>query len=348
MAMTQTKPLRRILLVRMDRIGDLILTLPVDRFARDADVTWWITSGLGFIANSACPPRKAKELPRRIKVSEFLRLLLETRRQKFDAAIVFHAPWWVSFLLWLARVPLRAGVKSQWHSYLFLNRAIRQKRSRAEFSEFEYNFKLVEKILHLEGGTLKREPLCLNPANDELVQVTLDKHGLKRAEFFVVHPGMGGSALNWPIEHYATVIQRLSSKAPVVITGTASDEPYLAPLRELLGSSPANACPIVWLDKKLSGPELIAVLSAARAVLAPSTGVLHVAASTGRPTFGIYSPVRVQHPRRWGPQGVNAKAFLPDVTNCPGEMNCLGESCPQFGCMKTLAPETVLNEVLRV
>ena len=334
--------------MRMDRIGDLILTLPVDRIAPDADVTWWITAGLGFIANSARPPRQFKELPRRIKVSEFLHLLIETRRQKFDAAIVFHAPWWVSFLLWLARIPIRAGVKSQWHSFLFLNHAVRQKRSRAEASELEYNFRLVEKVFDLEEGTLKREPLCLSPASDEFVATTLAKHGLQKNEYFVVHPGMGGSALNWPIEHYTSFIQKLRSKATVVITGTASDEPYLAPLRERLAAPHDGEHPIAWLDKRLSGPELVAVLSAARAILAPSTGVVHIAASTGRPTFGIYSPVRVQHPRRWGPQGLNAKAFLPAVTNCPGEMNCLGESCPQYGCMRTLVPETILNEMLRV
>ncbi len=345
--MSRTQPFRRILLIRMDRIGDLILTLPVDRFAGEADVTWWITTGLGFIARAARPPRRFKELPRRIGVSEFFRLLLETRRQKFDAAVVFHAPWWVSLLLWLARIPVRGGVKSQWHSYLFLNQAIRQKRSRAETSELEYNFGLVEKIFGHGNDRLKRKPLSLGPTNDDEVRRVLERHGLNRGEYFVVHPGMGGSALNWPIEYYAAVIQSLSTKAPVVITGTAADEPYLTPLRQTLASF-EGAHPVVWLDQKLNGTELIAVLSGARAILAPSTGVLHIAASTGRPTYGIFSPVRVQHPLRWGPQGAATKVFLPEVQACPGEMNCLGETCARYDCMKTLAPETVSSELLRL
>lgn len=346
--MKQAKPLRRILLVRMDRIGDLILTLPVDRFASDAEASWWVTKGLGFIAQASRPPRQVRELPRRIQVSEFIRLLFATRRQKFDAAIIFHAPWWVSFLMWLARIPIRAGVKSQWHSYLFLNHAVRQKRSRAEVSELEYNFRIVERVFNLSEGTLKREPLRLGPANDDEIQNTLDRHGLKKEEYYVVHPGMGGSALNWPIEYYVALIQSLSSKAPVVITGTASDEPYLAPVRQALKETHGSLHPIIWLDQKLNGSDLISVLSAARAILAPSTGVLHIAASTGRPTFGIFSPVRVQHPRRWGPQGAQAKAFLPTVSNCPGELSCLGETCSQFDCMRTLLPETIFNEMTRV
>lgn len=319
-------------MIRMDRIGDLILTLPVDQaLAPGSRVKWWIPKSLGFIAQAAVPKRDAREVSRKINLREFFRLLDEVRRERFDAAVVFHAPWWVSMLLWLARVPERAGVKSQWHSFLFLNRGVRQKRSQAEHSELEYAFRLMEEAF---ATRFERHTLSLQ-SNDADV---LAANGLVPRHYSVVHPGMGGSALNWPTERYAELIRKLSERESVVITGTASDNAYLAPLREAVPSNQQ----VRWLDGKLSGPQLIAVLAGARSITAPSTGVLHLAASTGRPTLGIFSPVRVQQPRRWGPQGPRVKTLMPAV-DCPGEMRCLGRECAKFDCMRSIQTVDVLE-----
>lgn len=321
---------RRALFIRLDRIGDLVLTLPVDESLRDTRVEWWIPPGLKFIAEHASPPRPAREVGKKISPSDFFKLWREVRSSRYDLAVVFHAPWWVSFLLWLARVPARGGVRSQWHSFLFFNRGIRQKRSRAEFSELEYNFQLIEDACVLPRGQIERHSLRLQaPAESD----ALARNHLSPANFVVVHPGMGGSALNWPNAHYADLIRLLSSREKVVVTGTSADAAFLDPLKKNL----AGAANVIWLDDRLSGPELLSVLANARAVVAPSTGVLHLAASTGVSTVGIFSPVRVQHPRRWGPQGARVKAHLPPVTSCPGEMSCLGAACPQFDCMPSLS-----------
>jgi ADP-heptose:LPS heptosyltransferase len=84
----------------------------------------------------------------------------------------------------------------------------------------------------------------------------------------------------------------------VVITGTAQDEPYLAPLRKQLSQSSSD---LLWLDGKLSPQELLFILSKARLVVAPSTGVLHLAASLGTPCVGLYADEPAFHPKRWGP-----------------------------------------------
>ena len=334
---------RRLLLVRMDRIGDLILTLPVDEALKGVEATWWVTNGLGFIAEAARPRRRAREFARKIGIFAFFKLLAEVRRERYEAAILFHGPWWVSLLFWLARIPLRGGVKSQWHSFLFLNRAVRQRRSRAEASELEYGFQLVEKIFELEQGSLHRSSLKLEGATDGARVTLLKNLGLIEGQYTIVHPGMGGSALNWPSSHYAALIRELCARGPVVITGTASDEPYLAPLRKELSGQHS----VIWLDGKLAGKDLITALAAARAIVAPSTGVLHLAASTGRPTLGLFSPVRVQQPRRWGPQGERVKTLMP-MGDCPGEMSCLGQDCKRFDCMATISPSDALKELDRL
>src|SRR4051812_25414133 len=107
--------LGKTLLIRLDRIGDLVLTLSVDESLRKidqkTDAKWWIPKGLDFVAKNSIPPRPAREIEHDFSWSQFKILLQELKEEKPRTAIVFHAPWWVSVLLFLARVPVRAGPK---------------------------------------------------------------------------------------------------------------------------------------------------------------------------------------------------------------------------------------------
>jgi heptosyltransferase I len=332
------------LLIRLDRIGDLVLTLPVDESLRTVDETtqvkWWIPKGLGFVVKNAEPPRLARELEHNFSFTQFTSLLKELKSDKPRTAVVFHAPWWVSLLLFLARVPVRAGPKSQWHQILFLNRKLKQSRSEAKAHELEYNFQLAEHAVGLGTGWLPRTNLRLRPSADSV----LEKYGLTQKKYIVIHPGMGGSALNWPLGLYTQLINRLTEDSSVVVTGTRADDKFLAPIRASLTEN-AN---VVWLDGKINGSELLSVLKNAKACVAPSTGVLHLSASCGTPTVGIFSPVPVQRDTRWGPKGVNVKSIAPQV-ECPAHFGCLGQKCPHFACMQQISVASVqlaINEVV--
>ena len=329
---------RRALFIRLDRIGDLVLSLPTDQALNIETVDWWIPRGLSFVTEHAQPLRKSREFGKTLSLLEAWKLARTVRQNAYDLAVVFHAPWWAGFVLWLAGVPVRVGVRSQWHSFLFFNRGVRQKRSRAECSELEYNFRLLEEGLGLASGSLPRSSL-------KLTAKTGRPAAAPSGEYYVVHPGMSGSALNWSTESYAQLIERLDR--PVVITGTAADEAFLGPLRERLRrldvavdddvsvdvGEQAKRPEIFWLDGKLTGAELIGLLAHARAVIAPSTGVMHLAASTGVPTLGIFSNVLVQRALRWGPHGARTAVVEPPY------------DCPAEECMARISVDQVLAKL---
>jgi len=337
----KSSPERRgkILLIRIDRIGDLVLSLPLDESLTRLGYRpqWWISQGLSFITENARPPRPALEIKKKFELDECLRLLKILRQEKFSAAIIFHAPWWIAAILFLARVPLRVGPKSQWYSFIFFNRGIRQKRSLCEHSELEYNFLLAELGLGFGKGEIGRQFLKLSGRQN----FDLKKWSLEKQKYFVVHPGMGGSALNWPTRSYIDLIDQLILRKEVVITGTETDRQFLIEIKKSFSTHPK----VKFLDSQLSGDELIYVLQNSSGVLAPSTGVLHLAASTGVRTFGIYSPVKVQRPERWGPQGSQTKVFVPDV-DCPGEFQCLKEACRRYNCIETVEVHDILEAML--
>lgn len=300
-------------LVRMDKLGDLILSLPVDHHPalQGQNLIWAITDGLDFVAEQGVPNRKFKTFAKRfnpLRIFAFKRWLQQVNPIH---VVILHAPWWVSLATWMANVPVRIGPLSQWHSYLFLNFGVRQKRSISDRHESDYNFDLVEKGFEKTGGRsnpqvelLKKQYLKVIPPNPTGFLQSLK---LKSKKYVVIHPGMGGSAFNWPAQNYLDLAAHLTKQFEVVITGTAADRKYLEPIEEGLKAIPQ----VRWTVGDLSSADLMNVLSQAYKVVAPSTGVLHLAASLGTPVVGIYSPRKVEHPRRWGPKGPNVQVISP-------------------------------------
>lgn len=334
--------MRRLLFVRMDRIGDLVMTLPADQHPelQSSEVVWFLSRGLEFVANHACPQRQCEYWKKEFSLGQFLSVLNRMRRLNPDVILVFHAPWWIGLAAFLARIRLRAGVRSQWHSLLFFNRGIRQKRSEALKSEMEYNFDLVHHVLNLQSSYPRPSYLSLTAPEKSDV---LRKFNLQKKNYYVVHPGMAGSARNWSAGHYASLIQDLIHREKcVVVTGTAIDAEIILEIKNHLGPLVSS---VRWLNSVLEGEDLLKVLADAQAVLAPSTGVAHLAAALGTPTLGLYSPVRVQKALRWGPQGPRTKTLTPQV-ECPGTLNCLGASCAKYDCMQEVRPELVRDALL--
>ncbi len=298
-----------IVFVRMDKIGDLVLSLPVDTHPAlaKARVHWFITKGLGFVAEHAEPARSFNEFPRVFSLRTFVQMVKWFKQNRPRLVVLLHNPWWVSAAAWWAGVPERVGRLSQWHSFLFINLGLRQKRSLSDRHESDYNFDLLEWGLKKPSPELeitKRNYLRLNPGP---TQGTLARHALTSGQYRVVHAGMAGSALNWPPARYHELIERLRGEMPVAITGTQMDRQYLQCLNDLRGKPG-----VVWLAEKLKVTELLEILANARSVVAPSTGVLHLAASLGTASIGIYSPRRVEHPRRWGPKGPRVAVVQPE------------------------------------
>jgi heptosyltransferase I len=309
----------KIVLIRLDKIGDLVATLPVDQIPelQNHTIKWVIAEGLGFLAKNANPPRDLTEICLQDRQKGQDQLAAFLKAEKPDLAIVFYGPWWVSKTLWSEGVARRFGRRSQWHSYVFLNEGLRQSRSQADRHESTYNLELVLKALRVpltEGRLAPTLELSAKP-----LRHLYERFGFTNGNYFVVHPGMAGSALNWPTSRYIELIEKLITEKDVLLTGTAMDEAYLAPIK----SHFAQDTRVQSLQGQLSLDELLFVLKSSAGVVAPSTGVVHLAASLGAKTIGLYSPVREHHPKRWGPRGPQAHVLVPSQVSedCMNEIN---------------------------
>lgn len=344
----------RILIVRCDRLGDVILSTPVfevvKRHYPHASVTVMVRSPVVPVVQGL--PSVDEVLvydPDGVHkgIRGLLRLHADIRRGRFRIAVVLQSQWRIAAAIFFANIRYRVGPLSKLHSFLFYNRGARQSRSQVEMHEADYNLQLLRR-LGIRVGT-RNVPVRAHVSDTARARARqwLEARGWDSSQPLIgVHPGMGGSALNWPEQHYAEFTRSLLKEGKqVLLTGGPGEGALIERIRENLGPHK---------DKVLSyagpavGPvdELGALFGFCNLVVAPSTGPLHLALALGRPVLTFYPPIRVQSVVRWGPylnDESRAGILVPEVY-CGQEFSCRGNLCNYFPCMKGVTVAQALEQ----
>jgi ADP-heptose:LPS heptosyltransferase/GT2 family glycosyltransferase len=153
----------------------------------------------------------------------------------------------------------------------------------------------------------------------------------------VVHPGVGNVMRQWPAEHFAALIDLLVEQSAVnaILIGGA-EEADLAD--DVLGRL-ANRNAVASVVGKTPLRQLPDLLRACAAYVGNNSGPKHIAAALGVPTIGIHSGV--VDAIEWGPIGDRAVAVRRNMACSPCYLARL-EDCPRgFACMRGLEPNTV-------
>lgn len=210
-----------------------------------------------------------------------------------------------------AKIPYRIGTSHRWFHWLTCNIRPDFTRKNSNHHEAQLNFELlrtigVEKLPSLtELATLisafaPQEKL--NPFLEEVLRNDYKK--------VVLHTKSQGSAVEWPIEKYIALSHQLLEKGYCVYFSGTEKEGQL--FRSALPKHPQ----IIDVSGKSTVGELIAFLAQCDALVACSTGPLHLAAAVGIKAIGLYTDLRPMHPGRWAPIGKNTVALtLQNETN---------------------------------
>jgi len=347
----------RILVVRPDRLGDVILSTPVFEVIKRhypkahltllvKEVVTPVLKGLSSVDHFMIfdPDKK------HAGIKGFFRLYNEIKRRQFRIAVVLQSNWKIAFALFLARVRYRVGPLSKLHSFLFYNRGMRQRRSHVEMHESDYNLQLLRKLGIRVGSRHVSTQVSISESVKKAALDWLLKNGWADSRNTVlIHPGMGGSALNWPESHYCELIRALRlAGRQVLVTGGPSEVELHERLKSALGSDGGKV--LYYISANLLSIDFLGGLcSFCEVVVAPSTGPLHLAVALGIPVVTFYPPIRVQSALRWGPYLIDeskASVLVPEVY-CGQDFECLGNLCNYFPCMKSLSVRKTLEEIDR-
>lgn len=336
---------RRILIVRTDRLGDVILTLPMLSLLRSR----YPSAVLGMLLNTY-----TGQLVRGHPYADLLlwydrsgmprpgnELLGELRRNAFDTVFVVHPTPRIAWLMFRAGIPVRIGTGYRFYSSLFTHRVF-EHRKNANFHELEYNIRLLNALdpAFIENQIDPEFGISVDQVAAGRVQKLLAKADLQPGErLVVIHPGSGGSARDWPLERFVELGRRLSRTLGlrVAVTGGKGEESVVD---RVVHGVPGDRT--IAFPGTLTIPELAALLGQASVVVANSTGPLHLAAALGTPVVGIYPQLTPMSPRRWGPYTTRKRVLVPDAPADCGDCG-KGERCR---CIETITTDQVYHATM--
>ncbi len=296
----------RILLIRTDHIGDVILSLPVAG-ALKVTIT---NSQLVFLG---------REYVRAVithypQIQQFIALeeleKLETqhaitylKQLHLDAVIHITPNKLLAKLCKKAGISQRVGTNRRLPHWLYCNRLVNLSRSRSSQHEAQLNMKLLSG-LGLRSDYSLQELTALTTIQKPKLTNRVAKLMDSKKFNLIIHPGSQGNTKEWPSEYFVKLIQWANKKnIHVLITGTNQE-------KQRFHQSIIEPCPqAINIMGQLTLNELIVLLAHIDGMVIGSTGPLHIAASLGTCCLGLFPAEPLKSVTRWGPLGSQAQSL---------------------------------------
>lgn len=307
--------IKRIIVSRTDKIGDLILSIP----------SFFMIKKMYPHAELVVLVRKynyeiVKNLPyvdRILKIDDFTQgeLLEKISYFKADMFIALYNDKFVSQLAKASKAPIKIGPLSKLCSFFTFNKGVWQKRSKSIKNEAEYNLDLIKKadIKRYDEVFEINTRLYIGEENKKAADTFFSTYNIVDRTL-VVNPFIGGSAKNIKDEEYASLIRRFRDDNPdktVIIVCHISEEERGNKLVEDIGREK------VYLYA--NGGDLLniaAIIQRGSVYLGASTGPTHIAGALQKRVVGIYPAKATQSTTRWGIFGNDkVKYLVPDKNN---------------------------------
>ncbi|MGB5854395.1 MAG: glycosyltransferase family 9 protein [Oceanisphaera sp.] len=311
--------MKRVLVVRNDKIGDFMLAWPAFAMLK-ASTDYHITALVpGYTQPLAelCPSIDQVIIdPGKEANSTAQQDLLEQLKSGgFDAVICLFSNFRNAKLMW------QAGIKQRWApatklAQLLYNHRVTQRRSQSAKPEYEYNLDLIRAFLqHNQLAIIEPQAPYLSFDKDDLADFKIaqaQQLGIAAQKpWLLVHAGSGGSANNLSVEQYADLTRQLRHLYPqlqTVLTAGPGEQTLAQQVVDKVGEGAV-------LAHDLALPDFCRLLACGSLFVAGSTGPLHIAAALDVPTVGFFPLRRSATPLRWRPLNSEGRhlAFHPPI-----------------------------------
>ncbi|MBK7230133.1 MAG: glycosyltransferase family 9 protein [Ignavibacteriales bacterium] len=337
-----TEP-KNILIVRTDRIGDLVLTLPLAGLIKkqypNCKVTFLvreytknIVSNHPFIDDVIV----LKESDGGVSLFDNLNII---KSKKFDTCIMVYPTFVLSLIMFLSGIKNRIGTGYRWYSFLF-NHKVYEHRKNAERHELEFNVNLLEKLNiknNVDESNVSYDLKVNQSSLSNVDKILADEKMDSSKQIIIVHPGSGGSSVDLPVNKFAELVKKLDEdNYQIILTGNKNEAELCEKIKS--SSKAKNFAGKFNLD------ELTALISKSVMFISNSTGPIHIAAALEKFTVGFYPKIVSCSKERWAPY-TNKKLVYEPNTDCK---NCTREQCEKLNCMDSIDITKVYNDIKNV
>ncbi len=357
---------RRILVMMLGDIGDLLLATPALRLLRDRypaacivamtkPTTVRVLEGTGLVDGFLPVDKHLFDRPaatlRPAVLLRLLRSVSEMRRQRFDAVVLLHhlVTWWGTLkfagLSLASGARLRAGLDNGRGVFL-THRAVDRGFDAAHESTY-----WLRVVAAMPGGRPARQPLAepdrpifnLTDEAQDRADALLRSRGLTPGDrMLAIHPGSGAYSVarRWFPDRFAVVADTLAERhgLRVVLLGNADERELADQVAGQMRRPAANLAGCTALD------ELAGVLRRCALLVGNDSGVAHMAAAVGTPVAAIFGPF---NHNTWHPLGNSLVVRVSPALPC---MPCVNrgfkrgypEGFPPRYCLQEVTPEMVV------
>ena len=299
------------LVLRLDRIGDVIMSLPALADLRAALPRARIRLAVGKWSADIARTAPVDEVllwnaPWVGRASEgtqgftdLFRRARALRKERLDLAIDLQGDVRASLLMHVTGARRRVGYANTGGGWMLtdvvpLDETVSwvEQNRRAVAAVVGASLARSGPALALEPGRLPGPPVA---ARVDLL--TAEERGFgrrlvaqlglaSRRPLVAVHPGGGRTVKQWDLGRWAEVAQRLQQQfqATILLTGSQADRPLAEDLTRRLPFRPVD------LTGRLSLRETVALLAELDLFLSPDTGTMHAACAVGTPSVSVFGP----------------------------------------------------------
>jgi len=351
--------IRRIVIIKLDHIGDVILSIPAVANLR----AHFPRAHIAMVVNSSSEPIARYILhvdevlcynarffdrsgsSRMFDFARGARFAREMRRREFDLIVDLRGSFASLFFALIAKSKYRIDrgtylvqrklgrISSAWEHEAEVNLDILA-RAGVPTRSREISLHLTQEDLDSADSLLRGGPILVGKCSKP------DSH----SPIIVIHPGAPVLLKRWPAERYARLTCRLLQEynAQIILVGGKGEE-WIA--RSVASATTGrDACPtnrqIIDLSGRTTLGQLAAVLRKADLFIGNDSGPMHLAAACGTKVIGLFGPTS---PQRFGPYGDNC-AVLRMERDCPP---CMRDECklPGYRCIDRISVDGVMEVV---
>jgi heptosyltransferase-1 len=330
---------KRLLIVKMSSIGDVVLASPVASALRrtypSLRISWAVEEHtMPLVSANPCVdrvvmfPRMTKVARRRGALRDTIAAVRALRAEPYDIVLDLQGLLRTAVVSLLSGAPIRIGLPRRREGAHLLLRAIPIPKGCHVVEEY---MACARFLGAKESPVAFHVPRSIRAADS--VEEMLKLAGVPSSPPLVVlNPSTSADWRIWPVENWRVVAARLAIDAPVVLVGSQSQRVRHARVAAGLNDR------IFDLTGRTTLLELIALLDRCSLHIAGDTGSAHIAAALGRPVVGIYGPT---NPQRVGPYGQRDRVAY--------QAGLCGSTCPDWclrnrRCLRTITSTEVISK----
>lgn len=345
--------IKRILIVKLDHIGDLVTGLPAFRRIRQHFPNAEITALVGRSAISIAQTEAALDhiIPfeffdarsglgqKKLTDADYAALGAMLQEKRFDLAIDLRKLGDTRHILQYSGATWLAGYDHN-QNYPWLDIALEWERDALQTNKRNH---VADDLLNLAdavGNAFLADRRTIVPvgALSELSEGLREEFAeLFSHDYVVVHPASGTPLRQWAPEYFAKLIDMLIERSGVRVALIGGpDEQEIAQkviaavknqhwLHNLVGKSRLNEVPRILAESVL--------------FVGNNSGPSHVASGLGVPTISVHSAVIASE--EWGPLGPDATAIRRDMSCAPCYIVSAAQCHRSMACLHSISPQSI-------